>query len=205
MKDARLVWVCEKDLGWFLSCLNWFMTNNPNKSTRIIPRHLGSERDRPKEPPLWALRYSLHFFWLLEPFRIFVSRLLQALCHLFTRGWHWFTFKSFFFFNLTFCLPSYPGDWFGYLKSHFQKPYLFHAPLTADISSLSQRTTVFVEVMMAWTRLHCCSLLQEILPGKRLKGWAGEHATHLEVGVSARPSDSLWNWDDLEKAVSNTH
>lgn len=203
MKDARLVWASEMNLDWFLFCLNWFMTNNPNRSTRIISRLLGSEQHRPKELLLWAPKFSLHFFWLLEPFRIFVSRLLQALCCLFTSGLHWFMFKCIFFFLFNFLFAQLPRWLIRLLKNRFQKPYLFHAPLTANILRLSQKATVFVEVAMVQTHLHWCSLPCEILPSKRLQGWAGEHAMHLEAGVSAKPSDSLWNRDDLEKTVSN--
>lgn len=81
MKDERLVWVVTWIWVGSEPCLNWFMTDNPGKSTGIISRHSGSEQDRPKELPLWVWRYgSLHFF-LLQPLNIFLSRfsgLLEA-------------------------------------------------------------------------------------------------------------------------------
>lgn len=40
---------------------------------------------------------ALHFFWLVEPFRIFVSRLCWALWRPFRCGWLWFLFRRIFF------------------------------------------------------------------------------------------------------------
>lgn len=172
-------------LGWFPPCLNWYITNNPNKSSGITSRHSGSEQDGLKElllsPSPKVIVPSLHVvFFLLKPFKSFVLRLLQALCHLLAWGWHWFMFK--FLFSLTVCLPSYPGDWLSYLwvnllKSHFQKPYHLFAPSTTNISGMNQRAIVFVEVVMVLTCLRWCSLPHGILPKKPLTGQAGEYIT----------------------------
>lgn len=105
---------------------------------------------------------SLPFFRLLEPLNIFLSRLFQALWGPTDLCLHMYIY----IFYLIFCLPGFPGNWFRSFKSHFHKPYLLHAPLTANISSLTQRAAVFVEVAMTQTCLHWCPLWCEKLPRK---------------------------------------
>lgn len=165
MKDARLVWVCKTDLGWFLPCLNWFMTNNPDKSTGIISRHLGSEQGRPKELRLWALRYGslFAFFFFFFPW----LRAIQKFCFKtasgsllpFTCGWHWFMRKWLFcpfFFWLDFLFAQLPR-WLiqlflkatfssltfpcttdsKYFKPESKSHYLWGGHHGADLSSLA--------------------------------------------------------------------
>ena len=170
------------------------------KSPGIFFRHLESEQDSPKALPLWALRYSLHFFWFSGLFRIFVSRRLQTLCLLLTCGWHWFMFK--FIFDLTFCLPSYPGDWFRWFKSHIQKPSLFHAPLAANISSLTQSHRL-CGGRHGTAGLHWRPLLRELCQRRVRRGEPEDTRGTWKSRVSARPPDSPWNCRDLEEPVSN--
>lgn len=164
MKDARLAWRSDMDLGWLLPCLNWFMTNNPGQSTGITSRYSGSEQDRPKELPLWVRRYGSLFAFCLT-LRATQHFSLQVAPGSLRPHWFMLTYIHIFFY-LIFCLPGYPGSWFHSFKSHFQKPYLLHAPLTANILSLTQRATAFVEVAMTQTCLHWCSLRGEMLPKK---------------------------------------
>lgn len=136
MKDARLVWVCKTNLGWFLPCLNWFVTNNPDKSTGIISRHLGSEQGRPKELRLWDLRYGslfafFFFFLTLRAIQKFCFKTASGSLLPFTCGWHWFMCKwlfclfFFFFFWLDFLFAQLPG-WLIqlFLKATFSSFYL---------------------------------------------------------------------------------
>lgn len=181
---ARLVRVCKMDLGWLLPCLNWFMTNNPNESTGIVFRHSGSEQDRPKELPFWALRHGCLFVFLL------ILRVIQNFCfkwHPFRCGWHWFIFRSLFFFFtwLSVCPVTQVID-SAILKTtfrsltfsmhHWQRVFQAWVRELLSLGKSPWHRVVFIGVL-------CCMRSRQGSP----KGVSWRQVTHLEVGVSVRP------------------